>query len=40
MKGGVHLSKKQNDIIDEILNSVGLEPLKASEQKNILKKIS
>ncbi|AFV01911.1 hypothetical protein UNSWDHB_2798 [Dehalobacter sp. UNSWDHB] len=40
MKGGVHLSKKQINIIEEILASVGLESLKASESKNVLKKIS
>jgi len=40
MKGGRNLGKKQMDIIDEILASVGLESLKASEQKIIIKKIS
>lgn len=40
MKGGVHLSKKEINIIEEILASVGLESLKASESKNVLKKIS
>lgn len=39
-KGGVHLSKKINIIIEEILASVGLESIKASEPKNVLKKIS
>jgi len=40
MKGGVYLNKKQINIIEEILASVGLESLKASEPKNVLKKIS
>jgi len=39
-KGGVRLSKKLNNMIEEILASVGLESLKASEPKNVLKKIS
>lgn len=40
MKGGVLLSKKQINIVEEILASVGLESLKASEPKNVLTKIS
>lgn len=40
IKGGVHLSKKQINMIHEILASVGLESLKASEPKSVLKKIS
>jgi len=41
MKGGVyHLNMKQINTIDEILASVGLEPLKAPEPRNVLKKIS
>ena len=39
-KGGEFLSKKQINIIEEILASAGLESLKASEAKNVLKKIS
>jgi len=39
-RGGVRLNKKQINIIEEILESVGLESLKASEPKNVLKKIS
>ena len=40
MKGGAFLNKEQINIIEEILASAGLESLKASEAKNVLKKIS
>ncbi|WP_282434142.1 hypothetical protein [Desulfosporosinus acidiphilus] len=40
MKGSVLLIKKQIIIVEEILDSVGLESLKACEPKNVLKKIS
>ena len=40
VKGGVLLNKKQINIVEEILASVGLESIKASEPRNILKKIS
>lgn len=40
MEGGAHLSKKQINIIDEILASVGLESLKPAGPKNVFTKIS
>jgi hypothetical protein len=40
MRGGVHLTKEQINTIEEILASVGLESLKASEPKIVRKKNS